>query len=752
MTLTNNAGNSPFLRRWLSLGLVLSALGGLIAFNLYVEHGHVEARERDRLSVQAVVLAENLKMQLASANDALISIRDELADSSSPSRLPHLISHLESLNSAMPGIRTLSVLDARGKVIASSRPDLIGNELGYRDYFQTVKRQPNQDMLYVSPPFKTVFGVFAFNLTRLIPAPDGGFGGVVTATLDPEYFKTLMRSVLYAPDMWDAIAHGDGQLFLIVPERKGVQGMDLAQPGSFFSRHRDSGQEASIFTGKVYATGEERMLAQRTVRYVDLMMDKPLVVAISRDLDVAFQPWRRNAVTQAALFGLIALVSAIGLYAYQRRQYRLEQAAAEARSMAERFSLALDRIPTYIYMKDRQHRYVYANRPTLDLFKCSTDELQGSDDKRFFPPDTVAHLNEIDRRVLERGEDTAEEVVIENADGSKRIYWEIKTPIYEDADKSKIWGICGISTDITDLQQQKAALQESEERFHTIFDAAPIGMALADLDGRFMLVNSALCEILGYTQEELLQKSMLDITHPDDLNLDQPMMTELLTGIRNICQKEKRYLHKDGRAIWVLLSAAVVRDHAGKARYFIMQILDISGRKALLEELEFRASTDFLTGLANRRRFIELGEAELLRAQRYGHPLSMLMIDVDRFKRINDTHGHQVGDLVLQKLGHVLREALRTIDIVGRIGGEEFAALLPETDPEQACMLAERLRETIAATDVTRETGLPLHFTVSIGIANMNRHQANLDTLLNLADKALYEAKQGGRNKVCVAA
>jgi len=237
-------------------------------------------------------------------------------------------------------------------------------------------------------------------------------------------------------------------LFLMMPERAGVQGMNIAQPGSFFARHQSSGKVAEVLTGTVYATKEVRMMALRTIHPSAVNMDNSLVVAVSRDLDMVFQPWRQNALVQTVLFGLIVIASIFGLYTYQRRHRKLERQAAEARALADRFSLALDQIPTYIYMKDRQHRYVYANRATLELFKCSEEELKGSVDERFFPPETVVQLHDIDARVLEQGEDTAEEIASQGEDGNRRVFWEVKTPIFEDENKSR-YGGCAASPPIS---------------------------------------------------------------------------------------------------------------------------------------------------------------------------------------------------------------------------------------------------------------------------------------------------------------
>ncbi len=623
MPLSNDIASKFARAQWLWLALVLSLVGGAIAFNLYSEHGRAAAREHDRLSTQARVITENTEHQLASVNLALGNVRDDIAFwKGSPDK--EVVRHLRVISSALSGVRTVNIMDAKGRILVSNRPELIGADFSQREYFQTVKQHPDAGALYVSPPYETALSGFAIVVARMIPGPRGEFAGIIAATLDREYFKTLLMSVQYAPDMWVSIAHGDGLLFLMMPERGGVQGMNLAQPGSFFTRHRDSGKVEEVLTGTVYATGEVRMMALRTIHPPALKMDKPLVVAVGRDLDTVFQPWRRNAQVQGGLFALIVVASALGLFIHQRRQRGLERQAAEARALADRFSLALDKIPTYIYMKDRQRRYVYANRATLELFKCSEEELRGSVDSRFFPPEAVARLHEIDTRVLEQGEDTAEEVISQSPDGSRRVYWEIKTPIYEDEDRTRIWGLCGVSTDITE-------------------------------------------------------------------------------------------------------------------------------REMLKEQLERQAREDYLTGLANRRHFMGQGQVELSRAQRYGEALSLLMLDIDHFKEINDTYGHKVGDIVLQRLSAVMRETLRTIDIVGRLGGEEFAILLPETDLQSAAEIAERLRETIFHTEVVLDGGMPLHFTASIGVTTLQEKGTNLDILLNQADKALYQAKEGGRNRVCVA-
>ncbi|MEJ2467171.1 MAG: diguanylate cyclase, partial [Candidatus Thiodiazotropha sp.] len=197
------------------------------------------------------------------------------------------------------------------------------------------------------------------------------------------------------------------------------------------------------------------------------------------------------------------------------------------------------------------------------------------------------------------------------------------------------------------------------------------------------------------------------------------------------------------------------REPAAHDLYLIQQAANLASiaieHHKVLDELEHRAHTDSLTGLANRGRFMELAEIEIARAKRYQSPYAVMLLDIDHFKGINDKYGHKAGDVVLQELAKIMRRTLREVDIIGRIGGEEFAFLLPETGVEEASRVAERLRQEIAHSELSTGDSLPLHITVSIGVAQMLDQPKPIDYILRMADSALYEAKNNGRNRVCVA-
>jgi diguanylate cyclase (GGDEF)-like protein/PAS domain S-box-containing protein len=284
--------------------------------------------------------------------------------------------------------------------------------------------------------------------------------------------------------------------------------------------------------------------------------------------------------------------------------------------------------------------------------------------------------------------------------------------------------------------------------FESAFRHAAIGMSLVSLDGRFLQVNDALCRIVGYPREELLALDFQTITHPDDLDIDLGRVQALVAGEIESYDLEKRYLHRDGHVVWILLTVSLVTAD-GRPHFFISQVQDISEQKRMRAELERLATTDGLTGLLNRRHLTALTERELRRRDRHAFDLAVLVIDADHFKAINDRHGHLAGDLVLRALGRLLLEEVRATDLVCRWGGEEFVAVLVGTDLDGARRAAERMVERCASHDVAHDRGT-LRVTVSIGVTACAPDEHDVERIVERADRAMYAAKQAGRNTVVV--
>jgi len=289
-------------------------------------------------------------------------------------------------------------------------------------------------------------------------------------------------------------------------------------------------------------------------------------------------------------------------------------------------------------------------------------------------------------------------------------------------------------------------LAQSTNDVIVVTAAAPLGPP-----GPIILyVNPAFTALTGYDADEVIGRSTRLLHGPNTdpqtvaavraaMEAQRPIRVELLNYSR------------DGEEFWIDTNIVPLRDAHGRVTHFATIGRDLSATKRLQQELQSMASTDPLTGLLNRRRFLEQAEKEFLRSQRYQHELSAVMLDIDHFKAINDTRGHFVGDQVLIALSRAAENLLRDIDILCRWGGEEFVILMPETPLAGAAILAERLREVLARLAVDTTVGT-VRFTVSAGVAARSESDAVLTDILQRADTALFAAKQHGRNHIQVLA
>lgn len=296
-------------------------------------------------------------------------------------------------------------------------------------------------------------------------------------------------------------------------------------------------------------------------------------------------------------------------------------------------------------------------------------------------------------------------------------------------------------------REAELALQRSHEQYLLAVNGNRDGIWDWDIIRGNLFLSARWKEMLGYRDEEIpnVIDSFRDNLHPEDRPRVMKYLDQYLKGEFRHYQLEFRMRCKDGSHIWVLARGEALYDESGKPYRMAGSHTDITEKKEFDRRLEELAATDALTGLWNRRHFFEAGQTELARCRRYKSPFSLLMMDLDHFKRINDGHGHAAGDEVLRAMAGLLKRNLRDVDVPARIGGEEFAVLLPSTGLEGAMVAAERIRQAVAATRLVHE-GRELAFTVSVGVAGCCAETRELDEMMRVADAALYRAKQAGRN------
>ncbi len=418
---------------------------------------------------------------------------------------------------------------------------------------------------------------------------------------------------------------------------------------------------------------------------------------------------------------------------------------ADRSSSTETFRELFRTAPAGMVVGDPSGAVLAVNPAFCAIVERDQDELLGRDFRAITHPDDIA-ADEAALSELASGarSEYAREKRYVRPDGSPA-WVKLRGTLATDPETGARVFVAHV-VDITEHRRRDQALAEAEDRFRSAFDNAPIGMALVSPDGRFLKVNRALCDLTGYSETDLLIRTFQAITHPDDLDTDLAHVQDVLADRRRSYQMEKRYHHADGHIIWVTLSVSLVRDAGGEPLYFISQIEDISNRKRRERVLETQAArlaviaaTDQLTGLSTRRTW------DLAIADRTSRPdldlerFGIALIDLDALKEINDTQGHHAGDQALVAMASALRTVVRDEDLVARIGGDEFAVLIPSVSAEAMLGLTERI---LAA--------LPEKLSASAGVATWDGCESSAQ-LQHRADRALYAAKHAGRGRAFLA-
>jgi diguanylate cyclase (GGDEF)-like protein/PAS domain S-box-containing protein len=559
-----------------------------------------------------------------------------------------------------------------------------------------------------------------------------------------------------------------------------------------------------------------------------------------------------------------------GIMVTSRDITKRKESEERLRRAEERYRTLVERVPAVVYVQEigRPDSPMYMSPKIETLTGYSPEECKDPDMRwRMVHPADRDRMRSEDERKGEPGEVFASEYRVLHRDGHAVWVRNESVLIEDEASGTQYWQ--GFMLDITERRRVEAALRESEQRFRSSFEDAAIGMALVGTDGRFLRTNHSLRELLGYPERELLGKTFQDITYPDDLNVDLDNLDRMLAGEMRTYQVEKRYVHKKGHVVWVLLSVSLVHDEESKPLYFVSQLQDVSERKraeqkirdaearyrtlvehlpavtyidpvndpetslytspqieqmlgytpqewqneklwpkrlhpedrervlaaderfeageeepfseeyrllakdgsvvwvreeavlirdksgeplywqgvfynlterkALEERLHYQAYHDPLTDLPNRRLFANHLKGVLERTR--GRKSAVLFMDLDNFKVVNDSLGHEVGDHLLVAVGQRLKGCLRRGEVAARMGGDEFTLLLENiSSAGDAEEVAERIIRELKAPFAIE--GHLIFVTISIGIALSDAvGRAQEDLLMRAADIALYRAK-----------
>jgi diguanylate cyclase (GGDEF)-like protein/PAS domain S-box-containing protein len=413
----------------------------------------------------------------------------------------------------------------------------------------------------------------------------------------------------------------------------------------------------------------------------------------------------------------------------------------------ELFSVMTAHTPVGVFVSNVEGACVYVNERWCELAGLSPAQAMGDGWSSVLHPEDAERVGAEWAIAAAAGRDSIIEYRFRRPDGEVVWIQGFAAALRDDA--GEVLGWVGTCLDLTDRKEAERAILHESERFRAAFDDAPIGMALVAPDGTFLRVNQSLSAILGYSEADLLQRSFQELTHPDDLELDLEHAERVLAGELRTYQLEKRYRRADNEIVWTKLSVSLVRTSDGAPLYFVSQIEDITAQKEAERVLQHLADHDSLTGLLNRRRFYEELHLHLEKSDNTGRQAAILLLDVDRFKLVNDSLGHLAGDEVLRAFADTLTRRLRTNDVVARLGGDEFAALLLDVETEQAgAQIADDVASAIRQQTVPTPAG-PANVTASIGVVTFRPTPTDdADDLLAAADRALYLAKRHGRDRI----
>ena len=385
---------------------------------------------------------------------------------------------------------------------------------------------------------------------------------------------------------------------------------------------------------------------------------------------------------------------------------------------------------------------IYANPIALHTFGISLEDGIGLNALDYLHPDD---LERVAARFLDLlanpGSSVSDNVKSVTESGDIR---EIEIVSTNWLDNDDVRGVIINGRDVTEHNQYIAQLRAHEERFRLAFEDNMAPMICTDLNDAIIAANNAFCEMVGFTKEELMGHDSKIFTFPEDVGITEESHRRATTGDGAPARYTKRYLRKDGRIIYVEVSRSPARDAQGKTLYFVISERDITEERALTARLSHQALHDPLTGLANRALFLDRLAQAHSRVVRQGGMGAVLLLDLDDFKGVNDTHGHLIGDQLLVSIARRLEEVSRSADTLCRFGGDEFLYLADGlTSPDEAEQIAGRLLEAIA--EPFSVAGIHIGQHASIGVVLWDATRSDYAEIVQDADVALYEAKRQGK-------
>jgi diguanylate cyclase (GGDEF)-like protein/PAS domain S-box-containing protein len=592
----------------------------------------------------------------------------------------------------LPHARTLFVLDARGMLLQDS--DLhpaVPRDFSNREYFNW--HRSHSGRLYVGKPIvNRGKGEWFLVASRRLDDAEGRFAGTIGVALEPAAFRALLDDIDAGRDGAIVLLHEDGELIASKPETPSWLGVPTG--ANLTLKDLQANRRARIHRSVSAVDGVARIYSTRQVA------DAPVMAQVGLSEDEVLAGWRDERKTAVVIlmgFTLLTVVLSWLLMLELRRRNLRERSVAHGEQMQRQ---ALDTLPGSVQVAHNEGNTIMSNAAGKRVWRGSPAQQH---------------------RAESPGSRSGSAALIETA--------------------GTIGGGAAVDGDISERHALTDMLRESEARYRALFEHSIDAVFLMQSDGTILSANAQACALLGYTQSELRALGREGLTEPDD-----PRVASLLEEHRREggAHGELKMRRKDGGWVPVEVSSTTFRDRFGKLCATLI-VRDITDRKRAEEHIEYLAYHDELTGIPNRAHFQRAFEHAIALNQQQGLKSALMVVDLDRFKNINDIVGHQAGDQLLKQVAARLRACLRDGDVLARLGGDEFVILMQDaTSIEAVSAVASKILEATSRPLVINEQEFLI--TASIGISTSPHDGTDLQTLLRNSDVAMYRVKESGKN------
>jgi len=723
----------------LAVTLTLVIAGLFVAEVLYSRHEATERAEHDGL-VMANTIEENIRRTLEFYERSLVGVVQGVANPAAMALPPQLRNRvLFDSATTVPGVSQVYVLDARGMVmLASGALNPVPRNLSRRSYFQ-VHRRDHDAGLYISEPIVSVYdGVSVVVLSMRLQDRDGAFQGVVAATIRTRYFTELFNLTNIGALGRINLIRSDGTVLSRFPYDASIVGSNLAQT-PVWRRFIDSGE--SSFRLPSSFDSETRLYQFKRFSHY------PLIVGVAQASDVVYAEWLRRSLVLGSIT-LALILACLGLGALFVRELDARQRTAQRLRDAERDLRAiLNGLPSMVAYWDRHLQIRFANNSYLAGFAGGAPAEARAEGSQQLSGANLPYLE----RALQ-GERQAFETPVTDSTGLRR---HMLVSFVPDPDTDhEGGGVRGVFVQATDLTERKAAedLQAAEkERMRVTLASIGDAVISTDRDGRISYLNPVAERMTGWRMHEALQHDVDEVVPLHEGAMDGPARSPIREALRErrivVASSSGVLVNRWRQCFDVEDCAAPIEDGRGEQVGAVMVVRDVSDTRAMARRMAHLAHYDALTGLPNRILLQDRAQQAIAHARRHGGHLALMYLDLDGFKHINDSLGHDVGDALLVQFAQRVAAALRQSDTLSRQGGDEFVVLAPQAGTPEA---AERL-----AAELVRLAALPfplagrsLQITTSLGIALFPGDGDSLEELARHADAAMYAAKRAGRNRV----